>query len=134
VTFGGTASTPARQWGEPARDAWIVTDRGGAADVGAGVVESTSETPVGGRANRLTAYLLPLALAGALFAPTPLREVRRQYRSGSGTLVVDVTWDLDQDFFEPDLERISDDQVRALNALLAVPYTNDHGVAYLADE
>jgi hypothetical protein len=96
--------------------------------------EPVSETHVGTKPSRLIAYLLPFAVAAAFAGPSGLREIRRRYQLGAQSTIVDIAWDLDEEYSEQLLERITDHQVRTLNQLLALPYTNDHGFEYFADE
>lgn len=133
MSRGGTAATRPRArasgYGE-----WISISPDGRADPTDDYPRGTSTTLVGTRQSRLTAHLLPLALAAAFMGAPVVREVRRYYQVGAETSVQDIAWDQMEDFWVPVLEPISNEQVRALDALLAIPYTNDHGFEYFADE
>jgi hypothetical protein len=118
----------------PRQDVWVYLGSSAAADPGVGVPDSTSSTQVGTRHPRLAAWVLPLAMAAA-FAGTPaVRGLRRYLGTEAETPTVLIAWHRDEDLEDPILEAITNDQVRALNALLALPYRNDHEFDYFADE
>jgi hypothetical protein len=130
----GTATTPIQLGPTRTRDTYVFTGVNGRADPGSDTNESTSATLIGTRANRLRAYMLPFAIAAALAAPVPPRDLRRQYIVSAATEMLELDWDRVEDLWEPIQELITNEQVQALNALLAIPYTNDPGFEYLADE
>jgi hypothetical protein len=78
--------------------------------------------------------MLPAVVAAMLNGPARLLNVRRSYQPRSDTFMIDMTWHLDEDSWEPTTQRITNAQVRALNALLAIPYTDDHDFDYFSDE
>ena len=52
----------------------------------------------------------------------------------SDTVMIDMAWHLDEEYWEPVPQLITNEQIRALNSLLAIPYTNSHDFDYFADE
>jgi hypothetical protein len=130
----GTAATKFRAPRPSGYGEWISTGTDGRADPTMELPQGSSATSVGTWRNRLTAHFLPLAIAAAFVGSPPVREVRRVFLTGSETWFQEISWDEAEDFWVPVLEPITNDQVRALNALLAIPYTNDHGFEYFADE
>jgi hypothetical protein len=61
--------------------------------------------------------------------------VQEVFTLQAATPIVFVSrWQIDEDDWEPVRERITDEQIRSLNALLALPYVNGHGFDYLSDE
>lgn len=116
------------------QDSWVYFGASAASDPGAGAPETTSSTHVGTRYARLAAWALPLAIAAA-FAGTPVvRGLRRNVITETETPIAIMAWQYEEAMGDPILEAITNDQVRALNALLALPYTNDHEFDYFADE
>ncbi len=111
---------------------WVVDTTSGASTEPT-VPDSTSSTLVGTSHSRLRSYMLPLALAAAIATPGSVRAVRRYQTSRAATVTLHVDWSQHDDFYQPAPELITNEQVRALNELLAIPYTNDHGLDYLAD-
>ena len=94
----------------------------------------TSSTRVSTQRSRLASAFLPIAIAAAFVGASPLRELRRFGWTGAETPVQDIWWDYADEPWLPVPELVTNEQVRALNALLAVPYTNDHGFEYFADD
>jgi hypothetical protein len=94
------------------------TSRSGAADV----ENAASSTQSSGRLiNRFSSYMLPLVVTAAAFgAPAPPAMRRIFSRAGvSRSEVGGIGWFLDQFAYTEELATI--EQVRALNALLALP-------------
>lgn len=71
----------------------------------------------------------------AAFAGAPaVRGLRRYVPTETETPTVLFAWEHEEAIGDPMLEAITNEQVRALNALLALPYRNDHEFDYFADE
>lgn len=94
---------------------------------------TNTSTAVWRRLNPINSVFLPLAV-GAVLAGSRLHEFRGHIRLDAETPADFVTVAIRQDEWTPVLEPITNDQVRALNALLAIPYVNDQGFDYFADE
>lgn len=125
----GTAATPTRGGIAPYGD-WIGRGSDGRADPDHEPPRPTSATPAG--TGRISSHLLPYFVGAMLTAPA--FSVRRLVWTSASTPIEHIHLNYSQDRWEPALELITDDQVRALNALLTIPYNNDHGFDYFADE
>lgn len=128
----GTAATPTRARAEFYEE-WIGSDTPGSSDAPQTEPHRSSATPVSVRKNSMTSHLVPLAIMAAFAGGYPLR-MRRHIWTNARTPVEAISWEFAEEPWEPQTMLITNDQVRALNALLAVPYTEDHGFSYFADE
>jgi hypothetical protein len=120
----------------PYPDTWIVEDQRSGADILPRFPEADdrSATHLGTRRSIFNSYMLPLVVGAVLNGPARLLSVRRSYQPRSDTVMIDMAWHLDEEYWEPVPQLITNAQVQALNALLATPYTNDHDFDYFADE
>jgi hypothetical protein len=120
----------------PYPDTWIVEDQRSDADLLPRFPETdnSSATRVGTSRGIFHSYMLPVVVAAMLNGPARLLSVRRSYQPRSDTVMIDMAWHLDEEYWEPVPQLITNEQVRALNALLATPYTNSHDFEYFADE
>lgn len=130
----GTAATPIEAVSRTGEEALVLTAVGGGTEPELELPVSSSGTRTGTRWTRLAEYVLPLALAASIATPASFRELRRSYRVDAETPIVVAAWDYVEELWEPVLEHITNEQVRELNALLALPYTNNHEFEYFADE
>jgi len=120
----------------PFADTWIVEEQRSVANSAPRFSEpdDRSATQVGTSRSIFHTYMLPLMVGAMLNGPAQLLKVRRSYQPRSETVIIDMAWHLDEEYWEPVPQLITNDQVRALNALLATPYTNSHDFDYFADE
>lgn len=91
-------------------------------------------TQIGTKRGVFTSHVLPLAVAAIFNGPASALDLRRAYQPRPETQVVAIAWHLDEDYWEPIPQLITNAQVLALNALLETPYTNSHDFEYFADE
>jgi hypothetical protein len=117
-------------------DTWIVEEQRSVANLVPRFSEpdDRSATQVGTSRGIFHTYMLPLVVGAMLNGPAQLLKVRRSYQPRSDTVIIDMAWHLDEEYWEPVPQLITNAQVQALNALLATPYTNDHDFEYFADE
>ena|ERR1700723_616180 len=96
--------------------------------------DNGSFTQVGTKRSVFSSHILPLAVAAIFNGPASALDLRRAYQPRAETQIVSMAWHLDEDYWEPTPQLITNAQVRALNALLETPYTNNHDFDYFADE
>lgn len=96
--------------------------------------ERQSATQVSQWSLPLKKVFLPLAVAASLYGPMPMPEVRRSYRVSALTQLVDMQWEIDEDYWEPVPQLITNQQVAALNSLLSMPYVTGPGIGDLYDD
>lgn len=120
----------------PYPDTWIVEDQRSGADVVPRFpdADDVSATRFATRRSVFNSYMLPVVVAAMLNGPARLLSVRRSYQPRSDTVMIDMAWHLDEEYWEPVPQLITNEQIRALNSLLAIPYTNSHDFDYFADE
>lgn len=84
----------------------------------------------------LRGIFVPLAATLALAGGAPAVDTRRRcrYRASSATHLVDPRWHLDEEAWMPTVEFVANEQVRALNELLALPFVPRDTSHVLADE
>lgn len=112
----------------------IGNDRCESADLDDYAPQSLSATQGAGWRNALRTHLVPIAIVAAFSGGPSLRQYRRFDSLNAATPIEAFAWNYVEDLWEPMPELITNDQVRALNRLLAVPYTNDPGFQYFADD
>ncbi len=116
---------------------WVVESQRRSADAAFQAQEREDDgsfTQVGTKRGVFNSHILPLAVAAIFKGPASALGLRRAYQPRAETRIVALAWHLDEDYWEPTPQLITNAQVRALNALLETPYTNSHNFEYFADE
>ena len=116
----------------PVSDAWLVEEQRSAASLASydWPVDGRSTTRVGSSRSVFQGYMLS-ALAAAMFRGINVRHV---FQVRSNTTIVQMAWHLDEAFWEASPQLITNEQVVALNELLAMPYVTSPGIGDLFDE
>lgn len=111
---------------------WVTSgpsaDRSGDDGGSTGTLESSS------RRGFFITHLLPLSIAATVAAGPRSGVFRGVMSAGAETPIQVIMMEHAEESWEPVPMLITNDQVRALNALLALPYTSDHGFEYFADD
>ncbi len=134
---GGTASTPAHEFvglEQPHSSYKVKATLQGATDPQL-VRASMTATQSLFQQNRFQAYLLPVAVAAAFLGTSGslVEEVGQEIGRTTETQTIRIAWPTDDEwFYSPEL--ITPDQVRSLNELLAVPFTDDLGFEYFPED
>jgi hypothetical protein len=120
----------------PSADTWIVEEQRSVANLVPRFSEpdDRSATQVGTSRSIFHTYMLPLVVGAMLNGPAQLLKVRRSYQPRSDTVIIDMAWHLDEDFWDSSPQLITNEQVMALNELLAMPYVTSPGIGDLFDE
>jgi hypothetical protein len=89
-----------------------------------------------GLISSMRAIFVPIAATLALAGGAPGVDIRRRcrYQVSSATQLTDYKWHLDEQTWVPAPELITNEQVRTLNELLALPFTSRDVSHILADE
>jgi hypothetical protein len=90
-------------------------------------------TSLRGHWSPIKRLLLPFAVAASFTGSARPQEIRRAFESSAATQLVDTSWRMDE-VWEASPQLITNEQVKALNELLATPYVTSPGIGDLFDE
>jgi hypothetical protein len=118
-------------------DHWIVAHQPGRSELAVRLAEqdthSATRMVAASWTNPVKKLFLPLAIAASFGGPVQPQEIKRAFLWRSGTPLVKMRWELDDEYWEPTAQLITNEQVRALNELLATPYIDSPSIGQYYD-